>query len=89
MNSFPSAYSRKASKHILRLDAETNERIERRITLLEQDTFPQEVEHVDDLKGEKVYRVRAGKLRILYIVRQDPRKLIIINVDKRSRVYER
>jgi mRNA-degrading endonuclease RelE of RelBE toxin-antitoxin system len=38
--------------------------------------------------GEKPFRVRVGDQRILYLVRHNPNKLIIIKIDKRSRVYD-
>ena len=54
---------------------------------LEDDPFPKEAERVVEYKDEKVFRVRVGDQRILYIVKYNPNKLIIAKVDKRSRVY--
>jgi len=59
-----------------------------KIEKLEENPFPQEVERVEDFEGEKVFRVRVGDQRILYIVRYNPNKLIVVKVDKRSRVYD-
>lgn len=47
------------------------------------------MERVEDYKGEKVFRVRVGDQRILYIVRYNPNKLIIAKIDKRGRVYNK
>ena len=88
MVSFPSEFSSKAAKYIRKLDNLTKKRIEERINKLEADPFPQEVERVEDFKGEKVFRVRVGDQRILYFVRYNPNKLIIVDVDKRSRIYD-
>ena len=85
---FPAEFSAKASKYIKKLDKLMNERIKDRIERLEEDPFPKEVERVEGYKGEKVFRVRVGDQRILYIVRYNPNKLIITKVDKRPRVYD-
>jgi len=86
---FKVEFSSKASKYISKLDEALKQRIKEKIDKLEENPFPQEVERVEDYKGEKVFRVRVGTQRILYIVRYNPNKLIIAKVDKRSRVYER
>ena len=88
MANFPSEFSSKSNKYIKKLDITTKKRVEDKINKLEGDPFPQEVERVEDFKGEKVFRVRVGDQRILYIVRYNPNKLIVVDVDKRSRVYD-
>ena len=88
MANFPAEFSRNAAKYIKKLDAITKKRIEEKINKLEENPFPQEVERVEDFEGEKVFRVRVGNQRILYIVRYNPNKIIVIKVDKRSRVYD-
>jgi len=88
MANFPSEFSSKAAKYIKKLDAPTKKRVEDRINKLEENPFPQEVERVENFKGEKVFRVRVGYQRILYVVRYNPNNLIVVDVDKRSRVYD-
>lgn len=88
MTLFPSEFSSRAKKYIKKLDEVTRSRIKKRVDRLEEDPFPQEVERVQDHKGEKVFRVRVGDQRILYVIRYNPNKLIVTKVDKRSRVYE-
>ena len=88
MANFPAEFSSKSAKYIKKLDVTTKKRVEDRINKLEEDPFPQEVERVEDFKGEKVFRVRVGDQRILYVVRYNPNKLIVVDVDKRSRVYD-
>ena len=87
MVSFPAEFSMRASKEIKKLDNQMKSRILEKVDKLEQNPFPQEVERVEDFEGEKVFRVRVGDFRILYVVRYNPPKLIVIKVDKRSRVY--
>lgn len=38
---------------------------------------------------EKIYRIRAGDYRILYKVNWDEKVILIIKIDKRSRIYKR
>ena len=86
---FPAEFSSRAEKYIKKLDKLMNNRIKERINKLEEDPFPKEVERVEGYKGEKIFRVRVGDQRILYIVRYNPNKLIITKIDKRPRVYDR
>lgn len=86
---FHAEFSSKTSKYIGKLDPITKKRIEEKVNKLEENPFPQEVERVEDFEGEKVFRVRIGNQRILYIVRYDQQKIIIIKVDKRPRVYKK
>ena len=85
---FPSEFSTRAGKYIKKLDEIMKKRILERINKLEEDPFPQEVERVQSFKGEKVFRVRVGDRRILYIVRYNPNNLIVVKVEERSRVYD-
>ncbi|MBI2135386.1 type II toxin-antitoxin system RelE/ParE family toxin [Candidatus Woesearchaeota archaeon] len=88
MVNFPAEFSSKAAKYIKKLDAITKKRVEEKINKLEENPFPQEVERVEDFEGKKVFRIRVGDQRILYIVRYNPNRLIVAKVDKRSRVYD-
>ena len=88
MTLFPAEFSTKAGKNINKLDEAMKSRIKAKIEKLENDPFPQEVERVEDYLGEKVFRVRVGNYRILYIVKYNPGKRIIAKVNKRSKVYD-
>lgn len=87
MASFPAEFSSQASKYIGKLDDQMKGRVKEKIDKLEENPFPQEVERVEDFQGGKVFRVRVGNQRILYVVRYNPNKLIVTKVDKRPRVY--
>ena len=76
-----------ASKFVSKLDNPTKERIKNKLLKLQQDPFPSEVERVEDHKGEKIFRVRVGDYRILYIVRYETNLVLVAKVDKRGRVY--
>ncbi|MCI0561118.1 MAG: type II toxin-antitoxin system RelE/ParE family toxin [Nitrososphaera sp.] len=38
--------------------------------------------------GELVYRQRSGDYRILYVVRMNPREVIVLDIDDRKDVYK-
>ncbi|MAG47984.1 type II toxin-antitoxin system mRNA interferase toxin, RelE/StbE family [archaeon] len=86
---FQAEFSSKSEKYINKLDKITSKRIKQKIDELERNPFPKEVERVEDYKGEKTFRVRVGKQRILYFVRHNLNRLIIIKIDKRSKVYDK
>ena len=88
MTLFSAEFSSKAAKYIKKLDQITKKRIKEKVEKLEEEPFPKEADRVEDFEGEKVFRVRVGDQRVLYIVRYNPNKLIIVRVDKRSRVYD-
>ena len=84
---FLSEFTASASKYIRKLDTITKRRIEDRVNKLEENPFPQDIERVGMFENELLFRVRVDDQRILYIVRKNQNKLIIVKVDKRSRVY--
>ena len=85
---FLSEFTTSASKYIRKLDTITKRRIEDRVNKLEENPFPQDIERVGMFENELLFRVRVDDQRILYIVRKNQNKLIIVKVDKRSRVYD-
>ena len=88
MQLFPAEFSKRASKDIKQLDSSIKSRIKEKIDTLEQNPFPQEVVRVEGYDDQKIFRVRVGSYRILYKVTYSPRKLVIMKVDKRERVYD-
>jgi len=84
---FSVKFGPQAEKFIDKLDSQTKERIQNKIVKLQEDPFPSETEGVEGYKGEKVFRVRVGDYRILYIVRYKDNQILITKIDKRDRVY--
>jgi mRNA interferase RelE/StbE len=75
------------AKDFLRdLDKSTRGRISKRINDLATDPRPSGHKK---LKGqaEDIYRIRAGNYRVLYVIRDDVLKVIVIKVDHRKDVY--
>ena len=88
MDALRAEFLNTAKRSIKKLDTITQQRIKERIDRLEGEPFPQDIERVEKVKGEKVFRVRVGSWRILYLVLRNPDRLVIVDVDKRSRVYD-
>ena len=63
-----------------------DEKIIRKIEMLANDPFLTNTKKIIGRK-EKLFRVRAGDYRILYEVYLDKNVVLIVNIDKRSRVY--
>ena len=82
---FSILFDRKAKKFVGRLDQITKNRVKKAILSLADNPFPHDSVRV--VGHEKTFRIRVGELRILYYIDFDDKTLIIINVDKRSRVY--
>lgn len=62
-------------------------RIIERLEKLKLDPFPSDAKRVIG-RHEKVYRIRAGKFRILYIVFYDNNEILVTEIDKRENIYE-
>ncbi|MCK4433173.1 MAG: type II toxin-antitoxin system RelE/ParE family toxin [Methanomicrobia archaeon] len=73
-------------KFLKKLDEKTYEKIIRKIEMLANDPFLTNTKKIIGRK-EKLFRVRAGDYRILYEVYLDKNVVLIVNIDKRSRVY--
>lgn len=61
-------------------------RIIKKIKELTIDPLPSDVKRVLG-REEKVFRVRVGDYRILYVVLYKEKGILISNIDKRERVY--
>ena len=86
---FSISFGPQADKFIAKLDNQTKERIRDKIEKLQEDPFPTEVERVESYKKEKIFRVRMGDYRILYVVRFETKMILIARIDKRERAYNK
>ena len=84
---FDIEYSTQSFKFLKNVDNTLRKRLLRKIENLRIEPFPSDTKSVEGFKA-KLFRVRVGNQRILYIVRYNPNKLLIVKVDKRPRVYQ-
>jgi mRNA interferase RelE/StbE len=79
--------SSRSHKFLKTVDRTTYDRIVRKIEALANDPFLSDAKKIMGSK-EKIYRVRVGNHRILYEIYLDKNAVLIVNIDKRSRIYD-
>ncbi|MEW5759357.1 MAG: type II toxin-antitoxin system RelE/ParE family toxin [Candidatus Thermoplasmatota archaeon] len=84
--SFSVHLSSRANKFLKSINKELYNRIMNKIKNLADDPFPHDAKRIIGQK-EKVFRVRVGDYRILYVVFLDKNALLVVNIDKRAKVY--
>lgn len=80
-------FGSKADRFLQAADQKIADRIARKIKALAENPVPRGIKKV--LGEEGVFRTRVGDYRILYSLENDNRTLLVVNIDKRSRVYKR
>ena len=86
---FELAIRRKALRQIEKLDTKRKRTIKETLLLLKSDPVPVRRLDVSKLKGyEDIYRIRIGRLRIVYQVLWSERKIIIMFVWPRGKAFK-
>ena len=85
--SFEVHLSSRAKRFLKRTDKYLYNRIINKLDKLTEDPFPHDAKRIIGQK-EKVFRVRVGNYRILYVVFQDKNALLVVNIDKRPKAYK-
>ena len=77
----------KARKRLLRLDRPLRNRLTERMMRLAE--WPETGLDVKPLKGERAgeYRLRVGEYRVVFIVVEEPRHILVRKIGPRGRVY--
>ncbi|MEA1944661.1 MAG: type II toxin-antitoxin system RelE/ParE family toxin [Euryarchaeota archaeon] len=78
--------SSRAYRFLKNINKVVYNRIIKKVERLSEDPFPPDAKRVIG-RDEKAFRVRVGDYRILYVVYLDKETILIINIDKRSKVY--
>jgi mRNA interferase RelE/StbE len=77
----------KADRFLQGTDQQSFDRLSRRIRELANQPRPRGAKKIVGEEG--VFRIRVGVHRILYSLEKNDQTLLIVNIDKRSRVYKR
>ncbi|MEK6893227.1 MAG: type II toxin-antitoxin system RelE/ParE family toxin [Nanoarchaeota archaeon] len=81
--------SQNAQRFLDKLDAHIKERIEDALRRLENNPVPSDSKFIGrDNDGEKIFRYRIGDFRVLYLVNEEDKIVLIAKVDRRSKVYK-
>ncbi len=84
---FELEFSNKSKNFLKKQEKEICSRILEKLKELCENPFPKNCKRVEGRK-EKIFRIRVGEFRILYLMLNDKNKILISNIDKRSKVYE-
>ena len=85
--SFTFFYDNQPAKFLERLDKHIATRIKEKIeSSLIENPVPQNATTITGEQG--VFRIRIGDFRALYRINYKDKKVIIVKIDKRSRVYK-
>ena len=88
--SFQVNIKKKSLKFVSKLDKKDKERLRKALLLLKEDPIPIKLLDVAKIKGEKnTYRIRVGKIRVLYEVLWNDKVILIKRVDFRKAAYKK
>lgn len=78
-------FSEKSKKQLKKLDFTIKERILKKLYSINNNPIP----HIKKLKGSKFWRLRIDDYRAILDLIIIQKKIIVLRIDKRSKVYER
>lgn len=78
--------SNSASRFIEKAEKILQERLLAKMEKLQREPFPHDCKRVVG-REEKLFRVRVGDYRILYLIDYEKNKILVADIDKRARVY--
>ena len=73
-------------RFLIKCEDELFQRIERKLKFLKQNPIPSNTKKIVGYKLP-TFRLRIGKQRILYRINHQDKLIIVIKIDKRSKVY--
>lgn len=84
------AFSDASLEFLEKLPPKLRGQVAKRAKALLQNPYPQGVKKLQGIEtaaGEPVYRERSGDYRILYVVREKPHEVVVLDIDHRKDVY--
>jgi len=84
------SFSNAAVKFLEKVEPTLTRRLGQHIETLSTKPFPKGTKRVENswFEAEKVFRIRVGDYRVLYSVNYEKNRVMIVNIDKRSRAYD-
>ena len=79
--------SNNAKKFLKNAEHDVYDRIMHRIDSLKINPIPQDAKTIQG-SSNRVFRVRAGKNRILYEIYSSENYILVVKIDKREKVYD-
>lgn len=84
--SFAVELSKAAKKELRKLPADDTRRVQATLALLSENPYPP---NALKLVGRTEWRVRVGRLRILYLVDSESEQIAVYSIEDRSNVYKK
>ncbi len=79
-------FSHQATKFLKNCSSEISQRIVKKIVILKEIPVPHDAKRI--VGEQRVFRLRIGNYRIVYEIDYESNFILIVAVDKRSRVYQ-
>jgi mRNA interferase RelE/StbE len=80
-------FSKDAGRFLRKQDKKNYQRIIKKIKSLTSNPFPQDCQRIQGRK-EKVFRIRIGNMRIMYVVLKERNLIFITEIGKRGNIYK-
>lgn len=88
--SFQVSIKRKALKFVSSLDKKDKKKLKKALLLLKEDPVPVKLIDISKIKGESnTYRIRVGRVRVLYEVLWNDKTILIKRADFRKSAYKK
>lgn len=86
---FGFAYSEQSLEYLHTLQQKTRRQIIGKIQALASNPTPPTAKLVQGMTNgeERVYRIRSGDYRVLYVTRTNPDHVVVLDIDHRKDVY--
>jgi len=81
--------SQRADRFLRKLDQHLRERIEKRLLILADSPIPSDAKFITHQDGDKLFRLRIGDYRALYIVKDNEKVVLVAKIDKRPKIHHR
>ncbi len=85
---FEIKFSKQAEKFLSKCEQELFDRIKKRLDTLKINPVPSDAKFIGRENNDKVFRIRIGKHRVLYKIKESEHLIVITKIDKRERVYD-
>ena len=81
--------SRRCQKFLAKMEVRDKDRIIDKLKKLSENPHPSDSKFITRQEGDKVFRIRIGYFRALYIVIESREIVLVTKIDKRPRIYNR
>lgn len=78
--------NKKIKKFIENVEEKEKKRLQLKLQYLSENPAPKDSKKIKG-RYRNLFRVRAGNLRILYFIDYNAQEIIVVKIDKRSKVY--